>query len=322
MVAARNTSLKQNTLTPKTKLVSFENSHSWLKRHCQDGTLLIQAGYRPNPTGRFYRDDENPLVINGTENRWYGSRACQGEHVNPLYARKESTARENFAACLRQSDDNKSLAVVVSHWDEDTAQGIGNALIGDYSITRNGHQINCTVVEAFPMLEGMGTYHLVRPRLSTGSTLLFELGQGTSEEWLIDKAGFPEGNVTEQLSVGTLVKRIAEDQTVRGQLLSLGEQGVNLSLVTQALRTNELGSLHPEQWELIKNKYVAQWYEEVKAYVLKKHGNALQTVKNVVFSGGGAALLKDRLSFAIIPDQPETASVRGAYEYQLARIGA
>ena len=307
---------RQNLKTDTPRVVSFEPSHSWLKRHDDEGTLIIQAGYVSNPSGRINKDDENPLVVDGAMRRWYGMRACEADHISPLYTRKENTAKDSFKACLRSTDHGKDLHVVVSHWDEDTAREMARVLKGAYHVVRNGIEIQCNVVDATPELEGIGAYYLCRPFLKEGKTLLIEIGHGTSEEWLIDETGFPSGSATEQLAVNSLVSRIGNDQEIKAACLHLGEQQANHDLITRALKTGTIGTIPLERWEAIKGRHVREWYDSLKGYVLKRHGSTLQNTANIIFSGGGAALVESRLrQFAIVPENPQTASVRGCYEH-------
>lgn len=310
------------TAATHSRLVSFEPSHSWLKRADSEGVLTIQAGYRLNPTGRNRTDDENPLVLVDGQKRLYGAIACQGPHESPLSQRKEANPRMGFAACLRPTDDGKDLIVIVSHWDEAVGNQIAHALKGQYSVTRNGHQINCTVVDAIAQLEDQGTYQLMKPYLKPGKTLLIGSGHGTSQEWFVEEDGYFRGESTENLAVMKLANMISGDQNVRSAALRLGEQSVNPDLIAQALRTGVFGSLPTEHWEAIRDKYVAQWYDSFKNYLLKNHGPELQSTANIVFSGGGAELLRSRVGkFALIPEDAQTASVRGAYKHHSAVLG-
>jgi len=303
------------------RLVSFEPSHSWIKRFDDEGIQIIQAGWKVNPTGRFFQDDANPCLIFDGSRRLYGDRVCEGVHVSPLNQRKEDIARYSFAATLRPSDDHKDLIVIVSHWHEQTAADIAQSLLGQYDVTRNGVRIRCTVKRAIAELEGKGAYYLVKPQLKPGKTLLFELGHGTSEEWIIGSDGWVDGKATENLAVSRLVDTIAGDQSIRAHCLKLGEQEINRELISKALRTGQFGSMPIEKWEAIKSKYVAVWFDDLKNYLFKAYGSDLQSISNIVFSGGGAALIRDRaLDFAIVPDSPETASVRGAYYHHAAAV--
>ena len=322
MTTATMTEIKTLETSKHTRLVSFEPSHSWLKRCDSEGLLVIQGGYKMNPQGRFKKDDENPHVIFDGQSRHYGSTACLGGHESALNQRKELNARQAFAACMRPSDDRKDLIVVVSHWNEDLAKSISDSLKGRYRVMRNGVEISCNVKEVVSQLEDEGTYQLLKPQLKPGRTLLIGSGQGTSQEWIIEPDGFIGGVATENLAVSQLVKTIANDQVIRGHALKLGEQQVNLDAITQALRTGEYGSMPNEHWEAIKDRYVGQWYETFKNYLLKTYGSDLQSISNIVFSGGGAELIRSRASkFAVIPDDAQTASVRGAYSHHSIALG-
>jgi hypothetical protein len=317
---------KTETRSPDTvRLVSFEPSHSWIKRHDSEGTLMIQAGYRVNPVGMFLKNDENPLVVYAGSRRWYGAIACQGQHESPLNVRKTDTSflEGSFAAALRPTDHGKDLVVVVSHWDLDESEKMAKFLEGrQFDVTRNGTVIQCKVVKAIAELEGRGSYYLVRGQLRPGSSLLVEMGYGTAEEWVIDQDGNFSGKASDTLSVGKLAEKIANDPTVRSQLMGIAEAAVNQELISKALRSGTLGKMDAQTWSLVKTKYVTAWVESVKAYIRKTYAAELQTVSNVILTGGGAALLKDRLPAAfLIPDSPETASVRGCYQHYLSLVG-
>lgn len=312
-----------STKAKHTRLVSFEPSHSWIKRFDDEGASIVQAGWKVNPTGRFFKDASNPHVMFNGTSKLYGERVCEGDHVSPLNQRKEDIARDAFAATLKPSDDTKELTVVVSHWHEETGHTIAARLYGDYDVTVNGVRIQTTVKRAFAELEGKGAYYLVKPQLKPGKTLLFELGHGTSEEWIIDSDGFFNGHATENMAVSKLVDTIAGDRMIRSHCLRLGEQDVNRELIAKALRTGQFGSMPAEHWEAITRPYINGWFDSIKNYLLKQYGSELQSVSNIVMSGGGAALIRDRANgFALIPESPETASVRGCYYHHAAIVGA
>lgn len=307
------------------RVISIENSHSWLKRHDDEGTLVIQAGWRNNPSRNAHRDDENPLVVYPDKSvRWYGAIACMGAHESALTHRKDSTAKHALGALLRPSDDGRDLVVVTSHWDSATATRIAQSLQGPISITRNGYQIRSRVIQAVPVREGMGTYWLLRRerQLKPGLTLIFEFGFGTCEWWMVDESGRSlNGDAIDSLAVFQLCNAIAQDSDVQHALKSSSdsEQAINISLVSAALRGGSLGKLNPLQWENIKRRYVRQWTQSVQGHILKNHAADTQAVSNIVFTGGGAELLKDwAKAIAIIPSQPQTASVRGAYHRHMA----
>ena len=308
-----------------TRLVSFENSNSFLKRHDSEGSLVIAAGHRENPSVHAHSDDENPIVIlEGQRPRWYGARVCQGDHVSNSHRSKIETARESFAACLRPSDDGRDLIVIASHWDKPALEALKTALLGQYSVTRNGVKIQCAVTQVIPTMEGLGSFHSAKSQLKEGKTLLIELGYGTAETWFIDESGqITDGSPVTKLGVINLVKAIADDPTVRS--LTQDNSGtVNLSAISQALQQDTLGKISSANWLAIRAKYASEFLKDFQGYLRTQHANHLQSATNLVLTGGGASLLSSiqpKLSQVfIIPHQPQTASVRGAYERQMSNV--
>jgi hypothetical protein len=327
MTTATMTAAPQISIASHTRYVSFENSNSWLKRHDEQGTRVIQAGYRENPTDSARGDDENPIVVSGSQRRWYGELPCRGVHVRSFERSKIETARNSFAACLRPEDDGQDLSVIASHWNRNEFSLLEQALKGQYRVIRNGRKIQCTVTHVLPILEGMGSYHAVADRLNPGQTFLLEIGFGTAEEWVIDEAGeIADGRPVTQLGIFNLVNSIAADPTVKATLGN-GDSSmtVNLSAVSAALQKPTLGRIGEGNWGAIKRKYSTEFYQSLKGYLRTTYGQQLQSMDNVVLTGGGAALLAslvpDLAEFFTIPDRPQTASVRGAYRYALSLVG-
>jgi len=311
------------------RLLSFENSNSFLKRFDSEGALVIQAGYRENPSDSAHSDDENPIVILDNKTpRWYGSIACQGQHVRSFERSKLETARESFAACLRPSDDGKDLIVIASYWDKKDLPAMEKALIGQYNVIRNGEAIRCTVKKVITIVEGIGSYWAVTPKLAPGQSFLLEIGFRTAEEWLIDDSGrVIDGRPVTKLGVFNLVTSIASDSTVRA-VLSNGDRSdsINLSLISAGLQRPSIGRLTTEQWTAIKYKHATEYLKSLKGYLRTQYSEVYQSTANSILTGGGAALLlsvSPNLSgvFAI-PDNPQIASVKGAYENFLARVKA
>jgi hypothetical protein len=309
------------------RLVSFENSNSFLKRHDSEGTLVIQAGYRENPSANAHTDDENPVVImDGKTPRWYGSIASQGPHVRSFERSKIETARDAFGACLRFSDHGRDLIVVTSYWDTQDFPAMQKALKGQYRVIRNGVEIQCTVTQVLTTPEGMGSYWEVQPQLNAGQTLLLEIGFGTAEEWVIDEEGrVIDGRPVTQLGILQLVNAIANDPTVRSTL-SNGDRSdsINLSLISAGLQKPSIGRLSPETWGQIKAKYAAEYLRSLKGYLKTQYAAQSQAMSNTVLTGGGAALLVSLnpglVEFFTIPSKPQTASVRGSYSHQLSKV--
>ena len=69
-----------------------------------------------------------------------------------------------------------------------------------------------------------------------------------------------------------------------------------------------------------------EFLRSLQGYLRTQFADQNQAITNVVVTGGGASFLQSiqpKVSQAfIIPDGPQTASVRGAYEAQFAKVGA
>jgi hypothetical protein len=310
-----------------TRLVSFENSNSWLKRHDDEGTLVIQAGYQLNPStiAQRGRDTENPIVVvTGQPPRWYGAKACQGQHTPINGQSKLDTARESFTACLRPSDHERDLVVVASHWDASNLDSLKAALTGQYKATINGNEIRCNVISVVTVEEGMGSYHAVTDRLKPGSTLVIEMGFGTAEFWLVGEDGTPQdGGTVDNLGISQLCKDLALDPQIRA-IASDNANAIAPALISRCLRDGHPSRLAPETWTKLKSNYSSEHLKRLQAYIKSEWAHRLQDVPNIVLTGGGAALLsaiQPKLQQVfIIPEQPQTASVKGSYDRQLARV--
>ncbi len=324
-LTAETLPLSPATSGKDTRLVSFENSNSWLKRHDSEGTLVIQAGYRENPGPYAKHTNESPIVvIEHNRPRWYGATACEGAHVAIHGRSKIETARDGFAACLQTADNGRDLSVVASHWDVTTLDSLKTALSGQYRVVRNGQEITCTVTQVLPILEGMGSYHMVKKLLKPGSTLLLELGYGTCEEWLIDASGeLVDGKTVDQLGIFNLANAIAADPTVRA-LLADNSGTVNLSALSNGLQQPTLGKISASNWAAIKAKYATDFLKTLQGRLKTQYATQSQTISNIVLTGGGAALLRSIQpkvdQVFLIPEQPQIASVVGAYAHQMSKV--
>ena len=308
------------------RLVSFENSNSWLKRHDSEGTKLIQAGYKLNPNAieQRNRDESNPIVVvAGQPPRMYGVKACTGNYTPMNGLSKIETARDSFTACLRESDHERDLHVVASHWDIENLEALESALKGQYKAIVNGKEIRCTVASVTVLEEGLGSFHAVRSQLKPGSTLVLEMGFGTCETWLINEDGqIYDGKAIDKLGVSALCSELATDP----QLRALSQDNANAitpALISRYLADGHPSRINPEAWEKLKSQYATEHLKRLQAELKTEWASKLQDVPNIVFTGGGAALLasvqpKLRQLF-VIPDGPQTASVRGSYEMQMSK---
>ena len=309
------------------RLVSFENSNSFIKRHDDQGTLIIQSGFTESISMMSKGDDSNPIVITGSSKRWYGARACMNSHTRIHGRDKVATARDAFSACLRPSDSGRDLIVTASHWDYQNLNALKTALSGRYSVIRNGEKIECTVTQVLPILEGLGSYYSVKNKLENGFSLLIELGYGTAEQWILDQSGeVVDGSPVTSLGVCKLVDTIAADPTVRAGLgISNNSTSVNLSLVSAGLQSDTIGKLSAEQWRSIKKKHVNAWFETIQSHLSTQFESQNQNLVNLILTGGGSALLlsvkPEIVEYFTIPNNPQTASVVGAYDRQMSRVG-
>lgn len=317
----------------KVEIVAFENSHSWVKRCDRYGTLTLQAGFVYNPpTGaaktliRKHKADgtrDDVLVWEkGQEarKRFYGEYACLNMKPERLdKVDKVDTARQSFAAMLRPSDDGKELVVVAAHWDEDKANEMGKRLMGQYSVTVNGDEINCEVVHVIPIQEGKGTWYKLHHDgvITTGNTLLYELGFGTTEKRLIPMDGMVLGHEPdESLSIKDLVSDIGRIPLIETAITRLQQQKSSQTILSRALRTHQLERLK-SNWDDVVKASVVDWVKKLVNEVM--NDDLASGAENWVLTGGGAELAKPYLEAAgvadnfIIPDDAQTASVRGAY---------
>jgi len=310
-----------------TRLVSFENSNSWLKRHDDEGTNIVQAGYKLNPSAIEVRsrDEQNPIVVvAGQPPRMYGVKACTGNYTPMNGLSKIETARDSFTALLRPTDHERDLVVVASHWDVENLKALEAALKGQYRAMVNGQEIRCNVLSVVTVEEGMGSYHAVKSQLKPGSTLVIEMGFGTCELWLVDEGGTPyDGRAIDKLGISSLCSELIQDAQIR----SLSQDNANA--ITPAFISRYLADGHPSRinadiWSKLKGQYATEHLKRLQAEIKNEWASKLQDVPNIIFTGGGAALLasiqpKLRQVF-IIPENPQTASVRGSYDRQMSKV--
>jgi hypothetical protein len=324
---AESVKVRDYKTTKTTRLVSFENSNSWLKRHDEEGTKVVQAGYKLNPNAveQRTRDEQNPIVVvAGQPPRMYGVKACTGNYTPMNGLSKLETARDSFTALLRSTDHERDLVVVASHWDIEHIDTLEAALKGKYKAIVNGTEIRCNVISVVTVEEGMGSYHAVQNQLKPGSTLVIEMGFGTCETWLVDQDGNPyDGQAIDKLGISNLCSELAQDIQIR----SLSQDNANAcspALISRYLADGHPSRIDADVWSKLKAQYATEHLKRLQAEIKTVWGAKLQDVPNIVFTGGGAALLasiqpKLRQVF-IIPEQPQTASVRGSYDRQLAKV--
>lgn len=307
------------------KNVSFEPSNSWLKRWDADGGHTVQACWEDNPprqlSGKRYPN--SPIVVSGKSVRRYGEKACLGKHYGTFTQGKENNIRQQLEAILKPEDNLQRLRVSIAFWDMEQAEKLAKEIEGSYNITINGSTVACEVVEAVPMLEGWGTFHLLKNRgqLSRPDTILVDLGFGTSQIWVFaDGEDEPEGLALQDLAVARLAQMIADDRTLRGLLRVSASESISLSLVSAAIRNGGMKALEKDVWDSIAKPYICLWRKEVLGYLKNNLGSQMQSLPNIVFTGGGANLMRGS-KVAIVPEESQLASVQGAWMFLEARHG-
>jgi hypothetical protein len=305
------------------KRIAFEPSNSWLKRCCEGGTLLIQAGWNsPARGGRKVDDNENPIVISSGRKRQYGRKALSRTGASCFdYQKKEEQARAFLEAVLLPSDDGADIELIVSHWDAERLTELQEQLAGTYSITRNGHQINCTVGKTIGLLEGEGTYLGCKAagNLAPGATLLVEIGFGTTEIWIFDPQGNPEGQAITEFSVSRLVSAIADDENTRILFgCASGETPDTPRISALLKRVSAEDAIDLKSWASIRKRHTIDWAKAFNAYITKHYAREIRAAGTIVLTGGGAEILRpafEKIPKFYIPANAQVSSVQGAYHF-------
>jgi hypothetical protein len=305
------------------KRVAFEPSNSWLKRCCESGTLLIQAGWNsPSRNGRKTDDNENPTVVSGNLKRQYGRKALSRTGASCFdFSKKEDEARRFLEAVLLPCDDGQDIELVVSHWDAEVLHTLKDRLKGEYSVLRNGHKINCRVRETIGLFEGEGTYLAAKAEgnVSPGDTLVIEVGFGSSEFWLFDRDGNPEGDPITEFSVSRLVEAIANDDNTRILFgVATGEKPDTPRISALLRGATPEDAIDLNTWKSIRKRHVAEWAKAFNAYLAKHYAREIRSAGTIIITGGGAEILRPYFS-AIpkfhVPLDAQTASVVGAFQH-------
>lgn len=305
------------------KRIAFEPSNSWLKRCCDNGVLLVQTGWNaPARNGRKVDDNENPTVVSGNLKRQYGRKALSRTGATCFdFSKKEDEARRFLEAILLPDDDGQEIELIVSHWDAATLDGLQSKLKGDYSVLRNGHKINCRVKETIGLFEGEGTYLATKAAgdLNPGNTLVIEVGFGSSEFWMFDRHGNPEGDPITEFSVSRLVEAIANDDNTRVLFgVAVGEKPDTPRISALLKGVSPEDAIDLNTWKSIRKRHVTEWAKAFSAYLTKHYAREIRAAGTVVLTGGGAEILRPYFTNVpkfFIPHNAQTASVTGAFHF-------
>jgi hypothetical protein len=305
------------------KRIAFEPSNSWLKRCCERGTLLIQAGWNSPPrNGRKTDDNENPTVVSGNLKRQYGRKALSRTGASCFdFSKKEDEAQRFLEAVLLPEDDGQDIELVVSHWDATTLDSLQDRLKGDYTVIRNGHKISCRIKETVTLFEGEGTYLAAKAagNLNPGDTLVIEIGFGSSEFWMFDCHGNPEGDPITEFSVSRLVEAIANDDNTRILFgVTAGEKPDTPRISALLKGASAEDAIDLNVWRSIRKRHVTEWAKAFNAYLTKHYAREIRTAGTIVLTGGGAEILRpvySKVPKFHVPHEAQTASVKGAFHF-------
>ncbi|MCY6492111.1 ParM/StbA family protein [Leptolyngbya sp. GGD] len=324
------------------KLISIEISNSQGKRYGEgDREPLIVHSAWTHTVDRVSRGkgtQSSPQIQTQDDGLvWFGEIPALGEHqsIATLGKDKSEIARFLLYPLLREDDNGGAhdghLRIVMSHhsyFDPEIQRRIEKQTLGRHQFTRNGRDIDVIVDSVDLVPEGVGAYWLASElgQLNSGYSLTIEIGYRTTEVWLVNDAGEPIKGEPIQFGVFNLASAIASDDEVRSALLGTTDtpKQVRDSQIAIALKQGKIAKLDSQQWDLIKTRHLERWKDDVIGMVFAQHESSLAQAEQILFSGGGAALLRERLRRANpnfwVDGDAQTASVRGSYYHFLSRV--
>lgn len=286
--------------------LSLDIGNSTIIGATEQGTRIIRSlvAIQKNDDSRSFGSEDTPVItIQGVRYR-IGADNLELKHHSLAEGAKESYGLLALATVVPAAVDR--LHVLVSHYDLNTAHSIAKDLTGtlefvlDRGLGPKGYRFPCT---AEAVTEGEGAFALVRDRLKPGSTVVVEIGLGTVEILPFSSQGRQLDYKSYDFGVKWIIDRLIETapKTLKNRALieSYIEQGTEIPGWPG----------FPEQL----NMYVRTWFSDLRA---KIHEHCTDSVGNLVFSGGGAALVRRELPnsehLILFPENPRTASAVGA----------
>lgn len=332
----------RNKLGHEPKLISIEISNSQGKRYGEgDKDPLIVHSAWTHTIDRVSRGkgtQSSPQIqTNDGESVWFGETTALGDHqsIATLGKDKSEIAKFLMMPLLLPSDNGGAhdghLRIVMSHhsyFDPTVKQRIESQILGRHQFTRNGQSVDVTVDAVDLVPEGVGAYWLASElgQLKPGYSLTIEIGYRTTEVWLVDDAGEPIKGEPIQFGVFNLASAIASDDEVRIALLGTTDtpKQVKDSQIAISLKQGKIAKIDAAKWEAIKDRHLNRWKDDVIGMVFSQHESSLSQAEQILFSGGGAMLLRERLLRANpnfwVDSDAQTASVRGSYYHFLNRV--
>ncbi len=323
------------------KLISIEISNSQGKRYGEgdQAALMVHSAWTHtvDRVSRGKGTHSSPQIVTSKGDLvWFGETCVLGEHQSIATQAKDKSEIAGFLLqpLLLPVDSggahNGRLHVVMSHhsyFDPAIQAKIEQQVLGRHHFYRNGAEINVIVDAVSLVPEGVGAYWLASElgKLKSGYTLTIEIGYRTTEVWLVNEAGEPVKGEPMQCGVFNLASAIAADDDVRRTLLGTSNtpKQVNDSQIALALKHGSIAKIPPDHWQVIQARHLSRWKEDIIGRVFSQHEASLAQAEQILFSGGGAMLLRDRLTGSPnfwVDEEAHTASVRGSYYHFLSQL--
>ena len=316
---------KIDTASATSKLVAIEISNSQNKRYDGSGEpLIVQSVWKDKIPliSKGKGTETSPQIATKTRQYWFGEMAANGEHISVANTAQDKSCYVRLLLSSLLLPTDRTVKLIMSYhspFDTEAIERIKQDCLGVHSFVRNGKDVRVTVSDVEIVPEGIGALWLARKNgVPEATTLTVELGYRTGEPWIVNAEGqIIGGQPLEDLGIYYLCRSIADDESVRAAILGMitSSRQVNPSQIAIALRTGVLPKMHPDRWQAIANSYIKRWADKAIGRIMTDYASELDNVEQLVFSGGGAMLARERFLKAGIhvDDRADTASVRGMY---------
>lgn len=313
------------TTLSQPKLVAIEISNSQNKRFDGNGQpLIVQSVWKDKIPliSKGKGSETSPQVMIGHNQYWFGEMAANGDHISVANTAQDKSCHVRLLLSSLLLPSDRVIRLVMSYhspFDTAAVNRIKQDCLGVHSFIRNGKDVRVTVADVEVVPEGIGALWLARENgVPSVNTLAVELGFRTGEPWIVNAEGqIIGGQPLEDLGIYNLCRDIAQDDSVRAVILGTitSSRQVNPSQIAIALRTGTLSKMHPERWQVIANSYIKRWADKALGRLLTDYAEELNNIEQLIFSGGGAMLARERFLKAGIhvDERADTASVRGMY---------
>lgn len=315
-------------LGDRPKVIAVELSNSQGKRFSATDpeVLIIQAAWTHtiDRVARGKGTQTSPQLVIDGEPVWFGEIPAQGDHTSIANLTKDKSEASGFLLKpLLLPEDSGDVHLICSYhstFNTELCEAIKRQLMGVHRFIRNGQEVAVNVTGVTLIAEGLGAFWLAlsNDAIARKKTLVVECGYRTVEAWIVTGDGdIIGGDVLEDFGVYYLASEIAADDHIRAAILGSAttSRQINPTQIAIALKTGELAKVSKPQWEAISRKYIDRWYDRLLGRLTTDYASELTTVEQIVFSGGGSMLVRDKLIAAgiVVDSDAATASIRGAF---------